>query len=210
MTGLAHWPAASGMRSPWASHNVPALEELLRAAEGLPHPPPPHPPKHDATGTTCQSSTPPRPSAAQLGPRSPRTSCKCGTGAERSQGTGAGSIVGWQGAHVGGAAHRSRSHPLQAWPAAHCPAGCSRQCLSPGTRWQTVAAATADPRPRLTPLGAFSRAPGLGFVTLIYSSPVCSYNIWHTWNEGLMGAFQTLREQGLLPLAQVDEQGNMR
>lgn len=38
----------------------------------------------------------------------------------------------------------------------------------------------------------------------------CSYNIWHTWNEGLMGAFQTLREQGLLPLAQVDEQGNMR
>ncbi|KAL4441531.1 hypothetical protein ABPG77_002035 [Micractinium sp. CCAP 211/92] len=37
-----------------------------------------------------------------------------------------------------------------------------------------------------------------------------SYNIWHTWNEGLMGAFQTLREQGLLPLAQVDEQGNMR
>ena len=37
-----------------------------------------------------------------------------------------------------------------------------------------------------------------------------SYNIWHTWNEGLMGAFQTLREQGLLPLVQVDEAGNMR
>ena len=37
-----------------------------------------------------------------------------------------------------------------------------------------------------------------------------SYNIWHTWNEGLMGAFQTLREQGMLPLAQVDAAGNMR
>ena len=40
--------------------------------------------------------------------------------------------------------------------------------------------------------------------------PPCSYNIWHTWNEGLMGAFQTLREQGLLPLAQIDAEGNMR
>lgn len=37
-----------------------------------------------------------------------------------------------------------------------------------------------------------------------------SYNIWHTWNEGLMGAFQTLRDQGLLPLVQVDDSGNMR
>lgn len=38
----------------------------------------------------------------------------------------------------------------------------------------------------------------------------CSYNIWHTWNEGLMGAFQTLREQGALPLVQIDGDGNMR
>jgi hypothetical protein len=37
-----------------------------------------------------------------------------------------------------------------------------------------------------------------------------SYNIWHTWNEGLMGFFQSLREQGALPLVQVDEEGNMR
>eukprot|EP00887_Chlorella_sp_A99_P006086 scaffold22.g6086.t1 len=37
-----------------------------------------------------------------------------------------------------------------------------------------------------------------------------SYNIWHTWNEGLMGVFQTLREQGYLPLVQVDSEGNMR
>ena len=39
---------------------------------------------------------------------------------------------------------------------------------------------------------------------------LCSYNIWHTWDEGLMGVFQTLREQGLLPLVQVDKEGNMR
>ena len=38
----------------------------------------------------------------------------------------------------------------------------------------------------------------------------CSYNIWHTWDEGLMGAFATLREQGLLPMVQVDAEGNMR
>ncbi|GAB4816509.1 hypothetical protein N2152v2_003555 [Parachlorella kessleri] len=37
-----------------------------------------------------------------------------------------------------------------------------------------------------------------------------SWNIWHTWNEGLMAAFQTLREQGHLPLVQVDHAGNMR
>ena len=36
-----------------------------------------------------------------------------------------------------------------------------------------------------------------------------SYNIWHTWNEGLMGLFQTLREQGQLPLAAVGEGGSM-
>lgn len=40
--------------------------------------------------------------------------------------------------------------------------------------------------------------------------PARSYNIWHTWNEGLMGLFQTLREQGALPLVQVDGEGNMR
>jgi hypothetical protein len=37
-----------------------------------------------------------------------------------------------------------------------------------------------------------------------------SYNIWHTWNEGLMGAFQTFRELGYLPLVQIDDEGNMR
>lgn len=54
----------------------------------------------------------------------------------------------------------------------------------------------------------------LPLVALNKPIPVCfschSYNIWHTWNEGLMGAFQTLREQGLLPLAQVDAHGNLR
>lgn len=35
-------------------------------------------------------------------------------------------------------------------------------------------------------------------------------NIWHNWNEGLMGAFQTMRELGWLPLAQVDSHGHMR
>lgn len=34
-----------------------------------------------------------------------------------------------------------------------------------------------------------------------------SYNIWHTWNEGIMGLFQTLREQGVLPLASVGPGG---
>lgn len=34
-------------------------------------------------------------------------------------------------------------------------------------------------------------------------------NIWHVWTDGLMGAFQTLREQGLLPLAQVDADGRV-
>jgi hypothetical protein len=34
-----------------------------------------------------------------------------------------------------------------------------------------------------------------------------SYNIWHTWNEGLMGGFQTLRELGHLPLASVGPGG---
>jgi hypothetical protein len=37
-----------------------------------------------------------------------------------------------------------------------------------------------------------------------------SENIWHAWADGLLGAFQTLREQGLLPLAHIDEQGNMQ
>lgn len=36
-----------------------------------------------------------------------------------------------------------------------------------------------------------------------------SYNIWHTWNEGLMGLFQTLREHGHLPLVNIDADGNM-
>jgi hypothetical protein len=34
-----------------------------------------------------------------------------------------------------------------------------------------------------------------------------STNIWHVWNEGIQAAFQTLREQGLLPLVEVDERG---
>ncbi len=37
-----------------------------------------------------------------------------------------------------------------------------------------------------------------------------SENIWHAWADGLLGAFQTLREQGLLPLAEIDEKGNMK
>lgn len=36
-----------------------------------------------------------------------------------------------------------------------------------------------------------------------------SYNIWHTWNEGIMGIFQTLREIGRLPLALVGEHGKL-
>lgn len=36
-----------------------------------------------------------------------------------------------------------------------------------------------------------------------------SYNIWHTWNEGLMGIFQTLREIGKLPLAAVGPKGEL-
>lgn len=36
-----------------------------------------------------------------------------------------------------------------------------------------------------------------------------SYNIWHTWNEGLMGLFQTLRELGQLPLAAVGPNGEL-
>ena len=39
--------------------------------------------------------------------------------------------------------------------------------------------------------------------------PRRSHNFWHTWNEGIMGAFQTLREQGLLPLAHVDRRGRI-
>lgn len=34
-------------------------------------------------------------------------------------------------------------------------------------------------------------------------------NVWHVWHDALMGAFQTLREEGLLPIAQIDAQGNM-
>lgn len=36
-----------------------------------------------------------------------------------------------------------------------------------------------------------------------------SYNIWHTWNEGIMGIFQTLREVGRLPLALVGKGGQL-
>ena len=36
-----------------------------------------------------------------------------------------------------------------------------------------------------------------------------SYNIWHTWNEGIMGIFQTLRELGQLPMASVGPDGNL-
>ena len=37
-----------------------------------------------------------------------------------------------------------------------------------------------------------------------------SNNIWHMLNDALMGAFQTLREEGLLPLAEIDGDGNMQ
>ena len=37
-----------------------------------------------------------------------------------------------------------------------------------------------------------------------------SENIWHAWADGLLGAFQTLREQGLLPLAEIDDKGNIK
>ncbi|KAL4550286.1 hypothetical protein Ndes2526B_g08441 [Nannochloris sp. 'desiccata'] len=36
-----------------------------------------------------------------------------------------------------------------------------------------------------------------------------SYNIWHTWNEGIMGIFQTLRELGQLPMASVGPNGKL-
>ncbi len=36
-----------------------------------------------------------------------------------------------------------------------------------------------------------------------------SYNIWHTWNEGIMGIFQTLRELGQLPMASVGPNGRL-
>lgn len=36
-----------------------------------------------------------------------------------------------------------------------------------------------------------------------------STNIWHTWNEGIMSAFQTLRELGYLPLARVHGDGSV-
>jgi len=36
-----------------------------------------------------------------------------------------------------------------------------------------------------------------------------SYNVWHTWNEGLMGIFQTLRELGQLPMASVGPDGKL-
>ena len=35
-------------------------------------------------------------------------------------------------------------------------------------------------------------------------------NVWHILNDALMGAFQTLREERILPLAEIDEQGNMK
>ncbi|KAL4518915.1 hypothetical protein Ndes2437B_g04802 [Nannochloris sp. 'desiccata'] len=35
------------------------------------------------------------------------------------------------------------------------------------------------------------------------------YNVWHVYNDALMGLFQTLREEGHLPLAEIDEAGNM-
>jgi len=34
-------------------------------------------------------------------------------------------------------------------------------------------------------------------------------NVWHVFNDALMGVFQTLREEGHLPLAEIDEAGNM-
>jgi hypothetical protein len=35
------------------------------------------------------------------------------------------------------------------------------------------------------------------------------YNVWHVWNDALMGAYQTLREEGHLPLALIHEDGSM-
>ena len=35
------------------------------------------------------------------------------------------------------------------------------------------------------------------------------YNVWHVWNDALMGAYQTLREQGHLPLADIQQDGTM-
>ena len=35
-------------------------------------------------------------------------------------------------------------------------------------------------------------------------------NIWHLFNDAIMGAFGTLREEGLLPLAEVDGRGGVR
>ena len=40
-------------------------------------------------------------------------------------------------------------------------------------------------------------------------SVALSHNIWHSWGEGLAKVFSTLREQGYLPLAHVDAQGNV-
>jgi len=34
-------------------------------------------------------------------------------------------------------------------------------------------------------------------------------NFWHVFNDALMGVFQTLREEGHLPLAEIDDAGNM-
>ena len=36
------------------------------------------------------------------------------------------------------------------------------------------------------------------------------HNIWHMLNDALMGSFQTLREEGLLPLAEIDDDGTMK
>jgi Glycosyltransferase 61 len=35
------------------------------------------------------------------------------------------------------------------------------------------------------------------------------YNVWHVWNDALLGAYQTLREEGHLPLARIYEDGRM-
>ena len=47
-------------------------------------------------------------------------------------------------------------------------------------------------------------------VPTAFCCPVCSRNIFHMFSEGILAPFQTLREQRLLPLVEVDNKGNVR
>ena len=68
----------------------------------------------------------------------------------------------------------------------------------------------AAPPPRPPPPRPTAPSPPTPPPRPTHAHSPCSYNIWHTWGEGLMSVFQTLREQGYLPLVQVDGKGNMR